>query len=289
MAIEATPIPIISFTDSNGNTLSGGTIETYEAGTTTGTATWADADKSTSNGNSVTLDVNGTAMIFGDNTYKFIVKDSDGNVEYTWDDLDFNYGSDSYIDDEDWVAPAEKKIAITQWQNTQAEYIDIGSRATEVSVTYATYTTKYTALETYLTTTISDFIDITVNTELVAVSPNTKRDSYDLVWEEYFEAKENLLNAIQTKIIALYTAQQALCVLLDGTRDMTDDLTISRPSANSAVILEDSATGAYVKWLHYAATTQGSMAFYSSLPVGSAYLEMRGYQIGSLGDGVAKR
>lgn len=75
-------IPAIQmqFLDQNGNPLSGGTVETYLAGSSTPTDTWPDATGLAPNTNPVLLDAAGKASIWldGETAYKFIVRDSNG-------------------------------------------------------------------------------------------------------------------------------------------------------------------------------------------------------------------
>lgn len=75
MAVLMTP-PYMSFTDSNGNPLSGGKVFTYTAGTLTPKATYTDSTEGVSNANPVILDSAGRAAIWLNGSYKFIVKDS---------------------------------------------------------------------------------------------------------------------------------------------------------------------------------------------------------------------
>lgn len=80
-------------TDTSGNALAGGLVHTYSAGTTTNKATYTESDKSVAAANPVVLDAYGRALIFADGIYKFVVKDSDGNTLYTWDNLEYKLQS----------------------------------------------------------------------------------------------------------------------------------------------------------------------------------------------------
>lgn len=66
----------IQFFDDNGDPLSGGFLYTYEAGTTTPKATYADAAAAGENPNPVELDSAGRAKIFIDGSYRFVLHDS---------------------------------------------------------------------------------------------------------------------------------------------------------------------------------------------------------------------
>ena len=65
-----------SFTSSDGTPLAGGRLYTYDAGTSTPRATYADAAQTTPNTNPVLLDARGEATIFWTGSYKVILKDS---------------------------------------------------------------------------------------------------------------------------------------------------------------------------------------------------------------------
>jgi hypothetical protein len=77
------------FFDVNGiNPLSGGQVQTYQAGTTTPQATFTDATGSTPNANPVILDSSGRANIWlSTASYKFVVMDASSNVLYTEDNV----------------------------------------------------------------------------------------------------------------------------------------------------------------------------------------------------------
>lgn len=74
--------------DNNGDPLNGGTIESYEAGTTTPKDTFTDETGSTANTNPIVLDSAGRADIWLDvGEYKFVLKDSSGNLIKTVDNI----------------------------------------------------------------------------------------------------------------------------------------------------------------------------------------------------------
>jgi hypothetical protein len=74
--------------DNNGEPLAGGTIETFEAGTSTNKQTFTSEDESAANTNPIVLDASGRADIWLDSgSYKFVMKDSTGATIRTVDDI----------------------------------------------------------------------------------------------------------------------------------------------------------------------------------------------------------
>ncbi|KKL80364.1 hypothetical protein LCGC14_2005520, partial [marine sediment metagenome] len=73
----------------NGGVVSGGTVDTFETGTSTRKATFTDQTGTTTNPNPVPLDTNGQADIWltAAEQYRFVVKDSDGIVLTTVDEI----------------------------------------------------------------------------------------------------------------------------------------------------------------------------------------------------------
>lgn len=62
----------------------------YQPGTTTAKTAWADRDKNATVLNPVTGDTTGIASFFLDGLYKIVVKDSEDNTLYTWDNFDLH-------------------------------------------------------------------------------------------------------------------------------------------------------------------------------------------------------
>jgi hypothetical protein len=82
------PSPKMQFFDLNGDPLSGGKVNTYEAGTSTRKATYTTSAASVANANPVILDSRGEANIFwSTGVYKIILTDSDDNEIYTVDHI----------------------------------------------------------------------------------------------------------------------------------------------------------------------------------------------------------
>lgn len=79
--------PYQQFLDDDGNPLAGGKVYTYDAGTTTPRATYTTAAASVQNANPVVLDSSGRAVIFIDGSYRFDVKDADGALIESVDNI----------------------------------------------------------------------------------------------------------------------------------------------------------------------------------------------------------
>ncbi len=79
------PNAIQYFMDANGRPLANGKVYFYTPSTTTAKTTWTSADKATPQANPVQLGVSGrpTNPIYGDGTYRQIVKDANNNT--IWD------------------------------------------------------------------------------------------------------------------------------------------------------------------------------------------------------------
>lgn len=75
--------------DSSGNPLAAGKVYSYEAGTTTPKALYTDQSQSVEASNPVVLNSSGQAQVYANGSYKLVVKDSDDQTLYTWDNLLF--------------------------------------------------------------------------------------------------------------------------------------------------------------------------------------------------------
>jgi hypothetical protein len=73
--------------DSAGDPLAGGLLYTYDAGTTTPKTTWADSGEVTPSANPIILDSRGEATIYGNGSYKFVLKDSADATIWTVDNI----------------------------------------------------------------------------------------------------------------------------------------------------------------------------------------------------------
>src|SRR5882724_6464398 len=87
-----------TFLDDNGSPLSAGHVFMYVPSTTTDKTTWQDAGETILNVNPILLDSAGRALIYGNGTYRQIVKDSDDNV--IWDQLTAVFDSEAAL----WAA-----------------------------------------------------------------------------------------------------------------------------------------------------------------------------------------
>lgn len=75
--------------DDDGDPLSGGFVHTYTANTSTPKATYTDESGDTEHTNPIELDAGGRAAIYiGAGSYKFVLKDIDGNTIDTIDDVE---------------------------------------------------------------------------------------------------------------------------------------------------------------------------------------------------------
>jgi len=81
------------FCDANGAPYAGGSVYFYIPNTTTPKNTWQDPGETILNTNPIILDSAGSAIIYGDGTYRQILKDSLGNT--IWDQLTQGYLPDS--------------------------------------------------------------------------------------------------------------------------------------------------------------------------------------------------
>lgn len=82
------------YLSASGVPLAGGSVTTYDTGTTTPRTTWADAAQSAPNPNPIILDARGEAAIFWSGAYRVVIKDALGNTIWTMDGIsDLAYGA----------------------------------------------------------------------------------------------------------------------------------------------------------------------------------------------------
>lgn len=130
------------FFDNNGNPLTSGTVDFYAPNTTNRMTTWKNSGETIVNTNPVVLDAAGRAIIYGQGTYRQVVKDSLGNL--VWDQLTTgpgtsgaavtNFGDGAAVGSvKMWagiVAPAQYQFAYGQ-QVLRASFPDLYSAITQ--------------------------------------------------------------------------------------------------------------------------------------------------------------
>ena len=151
--------------------LAGGTVYFYAAGTTTPKNVWSEKAK-TNAYTSVTLDANGSLAnpYYGDGWYKLVVKDSDGNTEYTWDQvfIQANTYSVRSISSESTATP-EDDVIICDGTFT-LNLADVGTF--EHSLTVIPTDGSSITINPYSTQTIAGDLTLTV-TKPVLLVPDT--------------------------------------------------------------------------------------------------------------------
>lgn len=85
------PNAMTTFVDANGKPLASGTVDYYVPGTSTRKTTWQDIDTTIPNTNPVVLNGAGRALIWGNGSYREVVKDKNGNLQ--WDRLTSSAGA----------------------------------------------------------------------------------------------------------------------------------------------------------------------------------------------------
>ena len=93
--------------------LSGGKVYAYAAGTTTPKTIWTDRGKTTPAANPYTLDSNGTAALFGDGLYRFVIKTAAGVTVYDRDNISIRDALSYGIAAEDYATLALADAAAT--------------------------------------------------------------------------------------------------------------------------------------------------------------------------------
>ena len=112
--------PYIQFVDEDGKPLSAGTLTTYIAGTTTPVTTYKDWNQ-TLNPSTITLDINGGCTIILNQAlrYKFEIRESDGSLFKTFDNIEaYNSGGNQIINQQ-VVVEVEEGTGIDVAASTQ--------------------------------------------------------------------------------------------------------------------------------------------------------------------------
>jgi len=133
------PNAVQQFFDNNGNPLTSGTVTTYQAGTSTLATTWKDSAETLPNTNPIKLDGGGKAIIYGNQTYRQVVKDRNGNL--IWDAVTApggGGGSSTTVGDGNLVG------TILPWSGLIAPNQYVFGYGQEINRT--TYATFYTAV-----------------------------------------------------------------------------------------------------------------------------------------------
>lgn len=135
------------FVDSSGNPISGGTIETFAAGTSTPKVTYRESDGATSNGSSITLDSNGNTPygVWGTTgAYKIVLKNALGSTIRTRDNV---VGINDFDPAVSHSFKANKN-ATDQTGVLSATYtkVTFGTEVWDTSNWYDTGTSRYTPL-----------------------------------------------------------------------------------------------------------------------------------------------
>jgi hypothetical protein len=90
--------PLFHADDNDGAPLTGGLLYSYISGSTTNKATYSDRDMAVAhaNANPVVLDARGEAVIYGAGLYKLILRDSDGTLIWTQDEVQLDSEAGAY-------------------------------------------------------------------------------------------------------------------------------------------------------------------------------------------------
>ena len=97
----------------DGSINSGGVVTFFESGTSTPKDAYDGPNTVTDNAiTSVTLDSTGKAVVFGDGTYRLVIKDSDGSTIGTYDGMEYAISSDT-LNNVSSVTNADTPVAVS--------------------------------------------------------------------------------------------------------------------------------------------------------------------------------
>lgn len=226
MATKAAQVEsaLAGYIDASNRPLENGKIYTYEAGTTTPKATYADVDKSQVLPNPIILDGNGKKMIYADGLYKFLIKDKDDNLIDTRDNLQYFYISGSITVASTIIASDSSGISIQDDggntgitvkdggnvgikgdTNPQSAFgVSDSSNATYAS-TLSVSTSAYDVVRVRNTHATGDFVALTMEVGASNVGMSrliTKKDSSDET-SFYIQLKDSLSSIFTTQQLAL--------------------------------------------------------------------------------------
>ena len=133
MSVNIAPSARLQYVDSSGDPVSGGLLYTYTAGTTTNETTYTTSAGDTANDNPIVLNSSGYTpngvWLTSGTSYKFVLKDSDGNTLWSEDNVvGVNDTSTSF---DEWVAgPSPTYVSGTQFTLTgdQTSEFHVGRR-----------------------------------------------------------------------------------------------------------------------------------------------------------------
>ena len=120
------------YLDNSGKPLTGGSIETYIAGTTTPVLTFKDFNGG-QNPHKITLDENGgaTVILRQDTVYKFVIRDKNGDIFKTIDNI-VTAGNTTVVEgeggDDVTISGKEGEIAVDYFINTKEYKIKLDDR-----------------------------------------------------------------------------------------------------------------------------------------------------------------
>jgi hypothetical protein len=131
------------FFDNNGDPLTGGKLFSYAAGTTTPAVTYTNSSGNTPHSNPIILDAagrvpGGEIWLFENDSYKFILKNSNDVLLATWDDIQgISIILDAY--DVPYTAPFTGAVAtnVGDWLSGWIRVEDFGADPTGVADSYA--------------------------------------------------------------------------------------------------------------------------------------------------------
>lgn len=125
--------PYIQFTDHNGKPLTNGTLTTYIAGSTTPVTTYKDWNR-TENPSTITLDENGGCVIILNEAlrYKFEIRDKDGALYKTFDNVDGNGAGNKEIINQQVVVEGDYGILVEARTEDDITYYTVSANRDQI-------------------------------------------------------------------------------------------------------------------------------------------------------------
>ena len=142
MTTQLSPPPVFRAVDNSGNSLVGGLLYTYAAGTSTPQATYVDSTQTTQNTNPVVLNARGEANVWLSTSliYKLILQDAAANQIWAIDNVNGGYISSNAI--QSWEpawGPTDLHIADSVGQN-----VIVGSSLNQLAINTTAFPTGVT-------------------------------------------------------------------------------------------------------------------------------------------------